>query len=230
MPPTRGASGWMKSALRWRISSPVLGHAGQHLAGGDRRVEHRRQRGVALGVVGVERLLDPGQVERLDQLPKRCAVTRSHCWLASTIMARAPIDQLVHRAARARRSIIGSGWPTLILMPPMPRSSRACDVLQHLARSASTGSRPRCCSTAPSRGARRAAWPAAARRAWPSGPTARCRRRAIACVARPLRPTDAPAQHSLSHSRAMSFGSSPIRLSARSPWRAHTGRGRRRAC
>jgi hypothetical protein len=46
---------------------PVLGHAGQHLAARDRGVEWRRQRGVALGVVGVERLLDPDQVEFVDR-------------------------------------------------------------------------------------------------------------------------------------------------------------------
>ncbi len=45
----------------------MLGHAGQHLAAGDRRVEERGQRGMAFGVVGIERLFDPGQVERLDQ-------------------------------------------------------------------------------------------------------------------------------------------------------------------
>jgi hypothetical protein len=44
----------------------VLGGAGQHLAGRDRRVEGRRQRGVAFMVVGVERLLDPDQAELLE--------------------------------------------------------------------------------------------------------------------------------------------------------------------
>ena len=44
----------------------VLGGAGQHLAGGDRRVELGGQRGVAFVVVGVERLLDPDQVELLE--------------------------------------------------------------------------------------------------------------------------------------------------------------------
>ena len=41
----------------------MLGGAGEHLAGRDRRVELGRQRGVAFVVVGVERLLDPDQVE-----------------------------------------------------------------------------------------------------------------------------------------------------------------------
>ena len=39
---------------------------------------------------------------------------------------------------------------------------------------------------------------------------------AIACVEAPLRPTEAPAQTSLVHSRAMSLGSSPIRSGATS--------------
>ena len=37
---------------------------------------------------------------------------------------------------------------------------------------------------------------------------------AIAWVASPLRPTEAPAQHSLTHSLPMSLGSSPISTSA----------------
>ena len=49
-----------------RMSSRVLGEAGEHLAGGDRGVELRGERGVAFGVVGVERLLDPGQLELLE--------------------------------------------------------------------------------------------------------------------------------------------------------------------
>jgi galactarate dehydratase len=63
----------------------MLGGAGQHLAGGDRRVELRGQRGVAFVVVGVQRLLDPHQVEVSNTRHMRCAVGRSHCWLASTI-------------------------------------------------------------------------------------------------------------------------------------------------
>ena len=63
MPPTRGASGWMMSAAPVSDQLAVLGDAGQHLAGGDRGVERGGQRGVALGVVRVERLLDPDQVE-----------------------------------------------------------------------------------------------------------------------------------------------------------------------
>ena len=44
----------------------MLGGAGQHLAGGNRRVEARGQRGMAFVVVGVQRLLDPDQVEFLE--------------------------------------------------------------------------------------------------------------------------------------------------------------------
>ncbi|AGP61128.1 hypothetical protein M271_48830 [Streptomyces rapamycinicus NRRL 5491] len=43
----------------------VLADAGQHLTGGDRGVQRRRERGMPLGVVGVERFLDPGEVEPL---------------------------------------------------------------------------------------------------------------------------------------------------------------------
>lgn len=43
----------------------VLGDAGQHLARGDRGVQGGGERGVALGVVGVERLLDPDEAEAL---------------------------------------------------------------------------------------------------------------------------------------------------------------------
>ena len=41
----------------------VFGDAGEHLAGGDGGVERVGQLGVAFGVVSVQRLLDPDQVE-----------------------------------------------------------------------------------------------------------------------------------------------------------------------
>ncbi|MCY1231273.1 hypothetical protein D9M72_437150 [compost metagenome] len=44
----------------------VFGRARQHFAGRDRRVELRRQRGVALVVIGIQRLLDPDEVEGLE--------------------------------------------------------------------------------------------------------------------------------------------------------------------
>jgi len=44
----------------------VLGRAGQHLVGGDRCVELRRQRSVSLEVVGIQRLFDPDQIELLE--------------------------------------------------------------------------------------------------------------------------------------------------------------------
>ena len=44
----------------------VLGGAGQHLAGGDRCIELRRQRGMACVVVSIQRLFDPDQVHRLE--------------------------------------------------------------------------------------------------------------------------------------------------------------------
>ena len=66
MPPIRGASGWMMSTERCSIRLEVLGDAGQHLAGGDRGVERGGELGVTFGVVRVERLLDPDQVELLE--------------------------------------------------------------------------------------------------------------------------------------------------------------------
>ena len=44
----------------------VFGRGGQHFTGGDGGVELRGQCGVALVVVGVERFLDPHQVELLE--------------------------------------------------------------------------------------------------------------------------------------------------------------------
>ncbi len=47
-----------------RLDQPgVLLGAGEHLAGGHRGIERRRQRGMPLGVVRIQRLLDPGQLE-----------------------------------------------------------------------------------------------------------------------------------------------------------------------
>jgi hypothetical protein len=41
---------------------------------------------MAFGVVGVQRLLDPGEVQWFDERGRRSAARwRSHCWLASTI-------------------------------------------------------------------------------------------------------------------------------------------------
>ena len=69
MPPIRGASGWRMSAARASISRTCSADAGQHLAGGDRGVERRGQLRVPLGVVRVERFLDPDQVELLQRPP-----------------------------------------------------------------------------------------------------------------------------------------------------------------
>ncbi|MOA12212.1 hypothetical protein D3C78_1321850 [compost metagenome] len=44
---------------------PVLGNAGEHFTGRDRRIELQRQRGMTFGVIAIERFLDPDQVERL---------------------------------------------------------------------------------------------------------------------------------------------------------------------
>ena len=47
---------------------------------------------------------------------------RSHCWLASTMSGTS--SPICSRTALKRcTSILLSGWPTLILMPPMPSAS-----------------------------------------------------------------------------------------------------------
>ena len=216
MPPTRGASGWMKSARRWRISSPCSATLVSISPVAIGVSSERGQRGVALGVVGVERLLDPRQVRAARRRgTMRCAVARSHCWLASTISGHASPTMLAHRLARAAGRASRSGWPTLILMPPMPRSSESLDVLQHLVERRATGSRPRCCSSrtesrcAPSSLA--SGRPARlAFRSHSATSNARDRlRRQPAAAHRARRPST-----SLSTARAMSFGSSPIRFGA----------------
>ena len=53
----------------------------------------------------------------------RRARARSHCWLASTM--KGPSPRCSRSAATRRRSSRQSGWPTLILMPPMPDSREA---------------------------------------------------------------------------------------------------------
>src|SRR5215212_4129693 len=45
----------------------VFGDAGQHLPGGDRGVQRPGQLCMALGVIGIQRFLDPDQVETLEQ-------------------------------------------------------------------------------------------------------------------------------------------------------------------
>ncbi len=71
---------------------PVFGGAGQHLAGGDRGIELRGQRGVALVVVGVQRLLDPDQVERL-QRP-------AHALRGGAVPLLVGVDHQRHRVAQ----------------------------------------------------------------------------------------------------------------------------------
>ena len=165
MPPTRGASGWTKSApprddqlararRRWSASrrSRSACRASRRAARGPRSRRHR----------AAPRSRPGGTPRRRRHM--RCAVGRSHCWLASTISG-TPSPRALRTASTRRRSAPMSGCPTLILMPPMPAARDARRRSPALARSASTGSRPRCCSSRPSRDARRAAWRAAGRRA-----------------------------------------------------------------
>ena len=46
---------------------PMLGDAGEHFARGDRRHQLRREPRVALDVIGIERLLDPDEIELLER-------------------------------------------------------------------------------------------------------------------------------------------------------------------
>ncbi|MNN36862.1 hypothetical protein D3C81_1507760 [compost metagenome] len=56
---------------------------------------------------------------------KRWAVTRSHCWLASTISGK-PSPSCSRTACTRLKSMLVSGWPTLILMPPIPLPREVC--------------------------------------------------------------------------------------------------------
>ena len=49
----------------------------------------------------------------------RIAAGRSHCWFASTMSGKVS-PRCLRTAATRFRSSAASGWPTLILMPPMP--------------------------------------------------------------------------------------------------------------
>jgi hypothetical protein len=99
----------------------VLGGAGQHLAGGDRRVELGGERGVALVVVGVERLLDPDQVVLLEDAAHALR-GRPVPLLVGVDHDRHRVAEVLRTASTRRMSSALSGWPTLSLMPPMPRS------------------------------------------------------------------------------------------------------------
>ena len=85
MPPIRGASGWMMSADAVLDQRDVLGDAGQHLAGRDRRV----QRGGELAWPSASYASSGSSIQTRSNCsstrPNRSAVGRSHCWLASTI-------------------------------------------------------------------------------------------------------------------------------------------------
>lgn len=74
-----------------------------------------RQRGAAF--VGIQRLLDPrgGLARRTAHALRR---GRLHCWLASTHQRHAVAAHLHANVS------LPSGWPTLGLMPPVPRHTR----------------------------------------------------------------------------------------------------------
>ena len=131
MPPMRGASGWMMSTAPASISrtcSATLASISPVAIGVSRL---RASCGVALGVVGVQRLLDPDQVELLEDAAHPLAVARSHCWLASTISGTSS-PRCSRTAVTRARSSFQSGWPTLSLMPPMPCVQRAGGVVHDL--------------------------------------------------------------------------------------------------
>jgi hypothetical protein len=157
----------------------------------------------------------------------RCAVGRSHCWLASTISGAAVAQVLAHRATRSMSSR-AVGLADLELDAADAAFARGLARWPAAAPAACAGSRPRCCSRPPRRAARPAAWPATAPRGAPSGRTApRRRRRWPAWPARCGRP-EAPAQQSLSTAGRCRSGPRPSRP-APVPAHAQTGRARRRA-
>ena len=177
MPPMRGASGWMMSAAPASIRrtcsatlasiSPVA--IGVSSAAG--------QVGVALGVVRVQRLLDPDQAELLEDPPHPHARSaRSHCWLASTISGTSS-SRCSRTAVTRARSMRAVRLADLELDAADAGLQRRGGVLQHLLDRGVQEPAGGVVGAHRVPVATRGAWRAAARRAWPSGPTARRRRR-----------------------------------------------------
>ena len=132
MPPTRGASGIRKSAARWRIRSQCSAALVSISPVAMGVSNCGRQRGVAFVVVGVQRLLDPDQVEVLERRGTCAARSGGPTagWRRPSAARRRPGACAPPRTRRM--SSARSGWPTLSLMPPMPRSTRGRGVDQQL--------------------------------------------------------------------------------------------------
>ena len=123
----------------------VLGGAGQHLAGGDRRVELRGERGVAFVVVGVERLLDPDEVELLEDAAHALRGRAVPLLVGVDHQRHVVAEVLAHRldALDVERAV---GLADLELDAADAALDRGRRVHQQLVRAACAGSRPRCCS------------------------------------------------------------------------------------
>ena len=111
----------------------MLGHAGQHLAAGDGGVKQRSQRGMALGVVGVQRLFDPGQVQRLDQAAEALGGDAVPLLVGVDHQVGAAIEQAVHRL-HPRQVGRGVGLADLDLDAADAAGQRGFDIGQQLRR------------------------------------------------------------------------------------------------
>ena len=131
MPPTRGASGWMKSTLRWRISSQCSATlvSISPVAIGVSSIAAKR--GMAFGVVGVQRLLDPREVQRLDQLAEALRGDAVPLLVGVDHQVHAAVDQLVH-GLHALQVDHRVGLADLDLDAADAALEQALDVAQHL--------------------------------------------------------------------------------------------------
>ena len=177
---------------------------------------------MALDVVGIERLLDPDEVELFERaadplrgraVPLLVGIDHQRHAVAHDLPHRLEAAQVAHRVGRAH----------LDLDPADAARDRRSRSWRPAGRPASTGTRPRCCSTARNRGAPRAALRAAGRPAWPSCPRARRRtRRSPASPVRCGRPRRRPTP---ACPRCARCRSDPRRSGCRrSPWRARRAR------
>src|SRR5215207_9823966 len=119
MPPMRGCIGLDDVGGLGVDESDVFGDAREHLAGGDRGVQRPGELGVPVGVIGIQRFLDPDQVEALEQPanplrrgPVPLLIGIDHEWNVIAQVFPYPLEP----------GDVGFpvGLPTLILMPPMP--------------------------------------------------------------------------------------------------------------
>jgi hypothetical protein len=132
----------------------VLVVAGEHLAGGDGGVQRGGELRMAFVVVGVERFLDPREVEGLE--PAAHAHRRHAIPLLVRVHhQREAVAEVAPHGFHALHVGGDVGLPHLDLDAADAARARRIDVAQHLVRAAPAGIRPRCCSTGSNRGASR---------------------------------------------------------------------------